>query len=269
MSPGSRPITVLVVDDEPPARTGLVRLLAGHREFSVLGQCGDGVSAIKAIRALVPDLVLLDVQMPPPDGLGVVRAIGPDKMPAVIFVTAHDRHAVAAFEAHALDYVLKPYSERRLLEAMGRAKDALEERRLGELARRLLGVLGEGGTARDESDDRIVVRSVGKTEIVPVADLVRIEAAGYCVRLYTRNRVLVHREALYALEARLPPGRFLRVHRSALVNVEQIREARITREGDHQLVLLDGTRLTVSRSRWADVDALLRRWQAGRASARA
>jgi two-component system LytT family response regulator len=262
MSPGPRPVTVLVVDDEPPARSGLVRLLAGHPEFAVVGQCGDGVSAIKAIRALAPDLVLLDVQMPPPDGLGVVRAIGPDKMPAVIFVTAHDRHAVAAFDAHALDYVLKPYSERRLLEAMRRARDLLESRRLGELARRLLGVLGEErGPARDEVNNRIVVRSIGKTEIVRVADLVRIEAAGYCVRLHTRNRVFVHREALYALEARLPAGRFIRVHRSALVSVEQIREARVTRDGEHELVLQDGTRLKVSRNRWAEVDALLHKWQ--------
>jgi two-component system LytT family response regulator len=262
MSPASRPITVLVVDDEPPARSGLVRLLAGHEEFTVVGQCGDGISAIKAIRAVAPDLVLLDVQMPPPDGLGVVRAIGADKMPAVVFVTAHDRHAVAAFDAHALDYVLKPYSERRLLEAMRRAKDLLESRRLGELARRLLGVLGEDAeVARDDTDDRIVVRSVGKTEIVRVADILRIEAAGYCVRLHTRHRVVVHREALYALEARLPQARFVRVHRSTVVNVEQIREARVTREGEHQLVLQDGVRLKVSRSRWPEVDALLRKWQ--------
>jgi two-component system LytT family response regulator len=260
-----RPITVLVVDDEPPARTGVVRLLANHPEFTVVGECGDGSSAIRAIRALAPDLVLLDVQMPPPNGLAVVRTIGPTKMPAVIFVTAYDQFAVAAFDAHAVDYVLKPFSERRLLEALRRAGDLLEARRLGSLARRHFEVLreesGSAAEPRSVPADRIVVRSVKKTEIVPVAAVLRVEAAGYCVRLVTATRSIVHRETLAALEKRLPAGRFLRVHRSTLVNVEQIREARIRSHGGHEIILLDGTRLPVSRSRWGKVDALLRKWQ--------
>jgi two-component system LytT family response regulator len=262
-----RPITVLVVDDEPPARAGLMRLLAGYPEYTVVGDCGDGTSAIQAIRTLTPDLVLLDVQMPPPNGLAVVRAVGPEQMPAVIFVTAHDRFAVAAFNAHAVDYVLKPYSERLLLEAMLRARDLIESRRLGELARRLIGVLGEepgSPAAGAPREDRIVVRSVRKTEVVPVSELLRVEASGYCVRLITAGRSIVHREALGALEKRLG-GRFIRVHRSTLVNVEQIREARVRTHGEHELVLRDGSRLKVSRQRWAEVNALLRKWGKGSA----
>ncbi len=261
-----RPVSVLVVDDEPPARTGLVRLLAGRNGFAVIGECGDGGSAIRAIRTLQPDLVLLDVQMPPPDGFGVVRAIGPEKMPAVIFVTAHDRFALAAFDAHAVDYLLKPYSERRLDEALRRAGELLESRRLGELARRLIGVLSDstGATPAPAAEERIVVRSVGKTEVVAVADVVRIEAAGYCVRLHTRTRVYVHRESLRSLEARLPQSRFVRVHRSTLLNLEQIREARVTPRGEHELILQDASRLRVSRSRWGEVSAILRKWEAQR-----
>lgn len=253
-----QPVSVLVVDDEPPARQGLARLVAAQEGFAVAGECGDGASAIEAIRSLAPDLVLLDVQMPPPDGLGVVRAVGAEQMPAVIFVTAYEAHAVAAFEAHALDYVLKPYTARRLAEALQRARSQIETRRLGELGRRLLGVLGE---VQSPSTDRIVVKSLGKTELVPVAEISRIEAAGYCVRIHTGRRVVVHREPLHALERRLPEQRFIRVHRSLLVNTRQIREARVTRSGEHQLVLQDGASVPVSRSRWPAVAALLESWR--------
>ncbi len=264
MAPRKSPLSVLIVDDEPLARQGLARIVAAQNEFTVAGQCADGGAAIRAIRALQPDLVLLDVQMPPPDGLAVVRAIGTKEMPPVIFVTAHDQHAIAAFESHAMDYLLKPFTERRLLEALGRARELLESRRLGELARRLLGVLGDSApTEPTPSLDRLVVRSVGKTEIVPVAEIRWIEAAGYCVRIHTRQRTIVHREPLSALEARLPAGRFVRIHRSALVRLDQIREARVTRSEEHEVILEDGTRLKVSRSRWHTVDSLFRKWRQG------
>jgi two-component system LytT family response regulator len=266
MTSPPRPITVLVVDDEPPARIGLARLVARREGFTVVGECGDGGSAIRAIRDLKPDLVLLDVQMRPPDGFGVVRAIGPEKMPAVIFVTAHDRFAVAAFETHALDYLLKPFSERRIDEALRRARDHFESRRMSDLGQRLLGLLGgsPGGAPPAADQDRIVIRSTGKTEVVPVAEVLRVEAAGYCVRLHTRQRVFVHRESMRSLEARLPASRFVRVHRSTLVNRDLIREARVTRSGEHELVLQDGTRLQVSRSRWGDVSRILTAWESRR-----
>ena len=236
-------------------------MLSHSDDVTVVGQCGDGRSAIKAIRALTPDLVFLDVQMPPPDGLGVIRAIGPEKMPAVVFVTAFDRFAVAAFEAHAVDYVLKPFRERRLFDAVRRARDAVDSRRLGNWARRLLGVLGEidGGreAAARATGERIVVRSVGKTEIVWIEDLVRVEAAGYYVRLFTAARTYLHREPLQALAARLPTDRFVQVHRSTIVQIAQIREARVTSGGAHELVLRDGSRVKVSRARWAGIGALI------------
>jgi two-component system, LytTR family, response regulator len=263
---GTRPLTVLVVDDESPARSGLARMLAHRDDLTVVGECADGHAAIRAIRSLVPDLLLLDVQMPPPDGLAVVRTIGPDKMPAVVFVTAHDRYAVAAFEAHAVDYILKPFRERRLFEAIQRARERIESRRLGDLAHRLEGLLRDTGGAADPpgapaANDCIVVHSVGKTEIVRIADLIRIEGAGYYVRLFTPTRTYLHREPLHTLEARLPPERFLRIHRSTVVNVAQIRETRVTSSGEHEVVLRDGTRRKVSRARWGKVDGLLRSWR--------
>lgn len=261
MTASSAPLKVLVVDDELHARTGLVRMLAERSDVTVVGEARDGSSAIRAIRETTPDLILLDVQMPPPDGFGVVRAIGPDRMPPVIFVTAYDQFAVQAFETHALDYLVKPYSERRLFQALDRARASQESRRLGVLAQRLLAAMAEPGAEPAARHDRIVVKSLGKTEIVPVDDVLRVDAAGYCVKLRTRTRTIVHRESMYALAARLPSRRFARVHRSTIVNLDHIREARVTPGGEHELVLRDGSRVAVSRTRWPAVDGLLREWR--------
>jgi two-component system LytT family response regulator len=260
MQPAPRPLTVLVVDDEPHARTGLARMLAARSDLITVGECADGASAIRAIRDLHPDLVLLDVQMPAIDGLGVVRAIGPASMPAVVFITAHDHFAVRAFEAQAIDYVVKPFSRERLFQAIDRACEHRELRRMGDLGRRLVSALAETGeTSSSPPAGRIVVKSVGKTELVPVAELIRVDAAGYCVKLHTRKGVIVHREPLYAIAAQLPQDRFVRVHRSAIVSLAHVREARVTASGEHELVMLDGARIPVSRTRWGEVERRLSR----------
>ncbi|HEU5219905.1 MAG TPA: LytTR family DNA-binding domain-containing protein [Gemmatimonadales bacterium] len=258
MLPSARPITVLVVDDEPHARAGLTRMLASRPDLTVVGECGDGGSALRAIRGHKPDLVLLDVQMPPPDGLGVVRALGMSELPAVVFITAHDHFAVRAFEAHALDYLVKPFSQRRLFQAIDRVREHLDARRMGEMGRRLMQALAEtGGLPAPDAGEPIVVKSIGKTELVPVSELIRIDAAGYCVKLHTRTGVIVHREPLYSLATRLPAGQFARVHRSAIVSIPHVREARVTATGEHELVMQDGARIPVSRSHWGEVQARL------------
>jgi two-component system, LytTR family, response regulator len=265
MSDAAPPTTVLVVDDEPHERAGLKRIVDGLDDFRFAGEAADGASAVRAIRELAPELVLLDVQMPPPDGLEVIRQVGPEAMPAVVFVTAWDRYAVAAFEAHAVDYVLKPFREARLVAAMRRARGTLEARRLGTLARRFLAVLDDVALspAKGEAPARVVVHGVGRTELVPVGEIVHIEASGYCVTLHTRQRTFVHRESMRSLAARLPADRFVRVHRSAIVNMRHVRRVSVLPRAGHELTLADGSRVRVSRSRWGDVERMLRRWREG------
>lgn len=260
--PGAgRATSVLIVDDEPHARAGIRRILVSRADFAVVGECGDGREAVRAIIDLRPDLVLLDVQMPAPDGFGVLRAVAADRLPQVVFVTAFDDYAVRAFEAHAVDYVLKPFSDQRLLAAMERARDAIARDHLSAIGRRLLAVLDDVDVLESNGADRIVVRSIGRTQVVPVADVAWIEASDYCVRLHTATGAIVHRESLQALERRLE-GRFVRAHRSALVQVALITEVRSAGRDEHELVLRGGHRVRVSRTRWPAVDAVLRRWQA-------
>jgi two-component system LytT family response regulator len=264
MTKSTAPTTVLVVDDEPRERAGLKRIVDDLPDFQVLGEASDGTSAVRAIRDLRPALVLLDVQMPPPDGFGVLRAVGPEAMPPVVFVTAHDRYATAAFEAHAVDYVLKPFRVERLVAAMRRARDGIEERRLGDLARRLMALLEDGPSptmARAEPPARVVVKGVGRTDLVPVRDILWIEATGYCVTLHTRQQALVHRESLRSLESRLEPEGFVRVHRSALVAMQHVRKITVLPRAEHELTLVDGSRVRVSRSRWGEVEGLIRAWR--------
>lgn len=235
-------VRVLIVDDEPHAREGLRRIVSARPGFTVAGECGDGESAISAIQVLKPDLVLLDVQMPPPDGFAVLRALGPDCLPAVVFVTAFEEYAVRAFEAHAVDYVMKPFSDRRLLAAMDRARRTLEQGRLAALI---------------DSIDRIVVRSLGRTDVVPVSDIAWIEASDYCVKLHAGGRPVVHREALASLEKKLG-SRFVRAHRAALVNLAHVRTVRVAEGGECEIVTVAGDHIPVSRSRRRAVDAALR-----------
>ena len=240
------PLRTLIVDDEPMARAHLRTLLAGHEELEVVGECGDGRSAVDTIRREAPDLVLLDVQMPELDGLSVVREIGPERMPAVIFVTAYDEHALAAFEVHALDYVLKPVNRERFADAVTRAAGlvragAVEERRdtLRELVERL----------EDENPDRerIAIRADGRVVLLRVGDIDWIEAADDYVRFHVGSTVYVHRDTLTRLEKRLPASRFMRVHRSTIVNVDRIRELQPWFQSDWVIILADGTRLHSGR----------------------
>jgi two-component system, LytTR family, response regulator len=240
-------LRVLVVDDEPLARTGLAALVRTDAELECVGECGDGQAAIEAIESLEPDLVLLDVQMPEIDGFGVIRAVGPERMPPVIFVTAYEEFALQAFRVHALDYVVKPYSDAALVAALDRAKR-------GQLQRVLAALL-----PRQEYLTRITVRVAQRMQVVRVAEIDWIEAADYCARLHAGPNVHVVRVSLGALERLLDPTAFVRVHRSAIINVERLKEIVSDSSGDGIILLADGTKVRLARSRRAAVDRLLGR----------
>ena len=252
MSPRLR---VLVVDDEPVARAGIVSLLARDPELEVAGECGDGRSAAHAIEQLKPDLVLLDVQMPEMDGFEVIAAVGVEKMPPVVFITAWDQFALRAFEVHALDYLLKPFDDERFLAAMDRVKRVARAGNVGELAERLAALVQSpaGGAWLT----RIVVRKTSGAVFVPIEDVDWIEAADYCARIHARGKVHVIRETMQHLEAKLDPARFFRVHRSGIVNLDRVREMQPTPQGDHVLVLQDGSRVRLSRARKAALEERL------------
>jgi two-component system LytT family response regulator len=262
------PVRVLVVDDEPLARAGLRGLLADDPEVAVVGECANGREAVAAIRAQAPDLVLLDVQMPELDGFAVVREVGASQMPVVVFVTAFDQYALRAFEARALDYLLKPFSDERFRQALERAKEQVRQRRLGALSAQLAALLGLPGAPPDaavpvavparEPVARLEVRLGGRQIFVAVADIDWIEASDYYVRLHAAGRSHLLRETMQELEGRLDPRRFVRVHRSAMVAVDRVAELRTDAAGRPLLVLRDGTRLPVSRGRRELVERALR-----------
>jgi two-component system LytT family response regulator len=245
-APNDSPVRVLVVDDEPLARRGLRAHLAKRADVAVVGECASGGAAVEAIRALAPELVLLDVQMPGVDGFGVIDAVGPEAMPVVVFVTAFDAHALRAFEAQALDYVLKPIDPARLARAVDRAVRRVAERR------------SAGGPAEPSAaPDRFLVRRGGRVVVVPVDDVDWIEADGDYARLHVgRERHLV-RETMARLEATLDPRRFVRIHRSVIANVTRIAELRPHANREYVVVLRDGTRLKLSRSYRDRLDARL------------
>ena len=238
-------IRALVVDDEPIARGHLRALLEDRGDVQVVDECGDGRTAVERIRELGPDLVLLDVQMPELDGLGVVRTIGPDRMPAVVFVTAHDQHAVDAFEVHALDYVLKPVHRARFNGAIDRVITLIRSgssTNRGRLLSEAMERLSPPGA------DRLAVRSGDRILYLRTSDIDWIEAADDLVRLHVGKAVHEHRATMAQIELRLPASRFVRIHRSTIVNVERIREFQPWFQGDWILVLADGTRLQSGKS---------------------
>jgi two-component system LytT family response regulator len=238
-------LRALVVDDEPVARSHLRALLEDRGDMQVIDECGDGVTAVERIRTLVPDLVLLDVQMPELDGLGVVRAVGPDRMPPVIFVTAHDQHAVDAFEVHALDYVLKPVHRARFNGAIDRVVSLIRSGSAASRSRPLAEVLDRMAGSGPE---RIAVKSGDRVLYLRVADIDWIEAADDLVKLHVGKTVHEHRATMAQIEQRLPASKFIRIHRSTIVNIERIREFQPWFQGDWILVLADGTRLQSGKS---------------------
>ena len=253
------PIRVLIVDDEPIALEGLRRLLATDPELQLVGESTDGLDAVALIERLDPDLVFLDIQMAGLDGLGVVRQIGPDQMPTVVFVTAFDRHAIDAFEVHAIDYVLKPFEDARFRAALAHAKTVVRDGAFADRARRMARALGDDAEPPPETNrlTTIAVRKTDRTVFVPVDTIDWIEAADYCVKLHVDGRAHVIRDAMHRLEGRLDPERFFRCHRSAIVNLDRVREVIAAAGGDPILALADGSRIKLSRVRRQALEARL------------
>ncbi len=241
------PIHVLVADDEAPARQRLIDLLTKDAQIASVDEAADGEAAVEAIEKKRPDLVFLDVQMPELDGIGVIEAIGAAHMPLTVFVTAYDQHAIRAFEANALDYLLKPFSDERFEATMARVKARLDERSIGEFGQRILKMVAASPTT-ERRLDRLVVKSAGTTRFIRAIDIDWIEAAGVYVTLHVGGKELLYRAALNDLAERLDPRRFVRVHRSALVNIESIVQLEPMSHGEFEAVLKNGARTRVSRT---------------------
>jgi two-component system LytT family response regulator len=244
---------VLVVDDEAPARQRLADLLRKDAQIGAILEAADGISAVETIRSQRPELVFLDVQMPELDGLGVIDAVGADQMPLTVFVTAYDQHAIRAFEANALDYLLKPFSDERFEAALSRAKLRLRERNTSEFGQRMITMLSAAPQAQ-RPWDRLVVKSGGSTRLIRVAEIDWIEAAGVYVNLHVAGQQLLYRASLQELSDRLDPRRFVRVHRSAIVNIESIVQLEPVSHGEFDVVLKNGARTRVSRSYRAQLE---------------
>jgi two-component system, LytTR family, response regulator len=249
----TEPMRVVVADDEPLARRRMLRLLREHDDdVDVVAVCETGAHAVEAIRETRPDLVFLDVQMPELDGFEVLERVGGD-LPAVVFVTAHDRYALRAFEVHALDYLLKPFDVERFNQALERGRSRVE--RNGEGSGGLQALLEQLARERGPAQpaprrrwlDWVMVKARGRVEFVRTADIDWIEAEGNYVRLHAGKKAWLVREKIGALEERLDPDTFLRVHRSSIVQVDRLAEMHPMVAGDGILVLRDGTQVKLSR----------------------
>ena len=253
------PIRVLIVDDEPIARRGIRQLLASHDDIEIAGEARNGAEAVRLIAELAPDLVFLDVQMPEVDGFAVLRQIDPERLPAIIFVTAYDTFAVHAFEARALDYLVKPLAEARFHDALARARERLRfQAELASWRRRLLSL--NAPTPDRPLARRIIIGAAGSDLVLDVADISWIEADDYYAAVHSRGRRHLVRESLASLEARLDSRQFVRAHRRAIVNLAEVREIRSQSAGESLLILNDGSQLPLSRRRRQKFEDAMRRF---------
>ena len=242
----SKCIRTLIVDDESLARERIRDMVATDPEIEIIGDCANGKEAIKAISKLKPDLIFLDVEMPGIDGFEVLQSLEPQQMPAVIFVTAYDQYAVRAFEIYALDYLLKPFDRERFERSLGRAKQQLL-RTADSMSERILSALEEIKT-RPVHLERLVIKMNGHVFFIKTEEIDWLEAEGNYVRLHAGKESYLLRDTISALETQLDPKRFLRVHRSAIVNIDRIQELQPWFHGEYRIILREGVQLTLSRS---------------------
>jgi two-component system, LytTR family, response regulator len=239
-------LRVLVVDDEPLARARIRTLLLDDADVAIIGECADGGEAVEFIEKHWPDLVFLDVQMPVLGGFEVVEMVGAESMPAVIFVTAYDQYALRAFDVNALDYLLKPFDRERFEKALKRAKAQIERAQNGDFNERLLTLL-KNIKAEQKPLERLIVKSGGRVFFLRAEEIDWIESVGNYLRLHTGKESHLIRETMNRLEARLDSAKFLRIHRSTMVNIQSIKELRPGVRGEYEVILLDGTTLHLSR----------------------
>ena len=253
------PIRTLIVDDEPLARERLRGLLDDRSDVRVVGEAEDGLDAAEAIREQEPDLVFLDVQMPGMNGIDVIEEVGREHMPVTVFVTAYDQYAIKAFDLAAVDYLLKPFDDERFEQAFARARDRIVDQDADAISRRLLRLLQEKDPSLLEEEqektsdepylERIAVQGRGKARIVSVDDITHITADGSYAELHTADSTHVIRERMKALASRLDPKEFVRVHRSAIVHLDEVEMILRSGGGNYAVRLEDGTTLSVSRGR--------------------
>jgi two-component system, LytTR family, response regulator len=246
-SGNAEPIRVLIADDELPARQRLLDLLHKDTQVGTILQAENGAAAVEIIRAQRPDILFLDVQMPELDGLGVIDAIGAKHLPLTVFVTAYDEHAIRAFEANALDYLLKPFSDERFEATMARIKARLDDRGMREFGMRVLEMVSREPN-REQRLDRLVVKAAGTTRFIRVVDIEWIEAAGVYVTLHVGAKEVLYRAALNDLTRKLDPMQFVRIHRSAIVNIESVSHLQPISHGEFEVVMKSGSKSRISRT---------------------
>jgi two-component system LytT family response regulator len=242
----SQKIRTLVADDEPIARARVVSLLRGEEDIELVRECATGEEARAAIEQGNLDLLFLDIQMPEVTGMELARTIQANGMPAVVFVTAYDEYALRAFEVHALDYLLKPFSSDRFRAALGHAREHLAKRRATESSQPAAG----GAAAREQQPgrrNRLMVKSGGRIHFIRMADIDWCEAAGNYVRMHVAHQEYLVRDTMSHLESQLDGQQFMRIHRSTIVNVDRIQEMQSSFNGEYVVLLRNGTRLTLSR----------------------
>ncbi|HKG58606.1 MAG TPA: LytTR family DNA-binding domain-containing protein [Pyrinomonadaceae bacterium] len=257
-------IKTIIVDDEPLARRNLRVLLERDPQIEIVDECRNGREAVKTINTLSPDLIFLDIQMPEMDGFDVLARVGPEHIQAIIFVTAFDQYALKAFDVHALDYLLKPFDDERFARALERAKSQIAAREINQLSERLLALLEERETERKGSNrdarylTRLMIKASSRMMLLKVDEIDFIEADGNYAKLHAGRKTHLLREKMNDLEGRLDPAKFVRIHRSIIVNLERIKEMHPHFNGDYVVVLEDGRQLRLSRTRREQLEARLR-----------
>ena len=239
-------LRVVIVDDEELARDRIHALLAGRDDVTIVGECADGASAVETIDRERPDLVFLDVQMPGMDGFDVLQHIDSARVPAVVFVTAHDGHAIRAFDIHALDFLLKPFDQPRFETALTRARQQIEQRRGAPVDPQLASLIEELRSERTHPQ-RLVIKSGGRVHFLRTDEVDWVEASGNYVKIHTNGDAHLLRESMKNMEQRLDPRTFVRIHRSSIVNIDRIKELEPWFHGEYVVIMRDGTRLTASR----------------------
>jgi len=239
----SRTLRALIVDDERLAREKLRRLLEAEPDVQIVGECASGAEAVEGVKEHAPDLIFLDIQMPGLSGFDVLREIGPEAVGHVVFVTAHDEFAVRAFDVQALDYLLKPFDAPRFRDALNRVR----KRSAGELQEKMASLLEQLAT-RSPYAERLLVKGAGRMSFVRVDEIDWIEAADNYVRLHAGREEHLLRETMNGIETRLDPQRFIRVHRSALVNIDAVKEVQPLFHGDYEVLLRMGASVAVGRN---------------------
>lgn len=250
-------IRALIVDDEAPARTRLRQFLKGEADFEIVDECANGAQAVKAIQELHPDIAFLDVQMPRLSGVEVCRALGDGPLPLIVFVTAYDEFAIQAFEVHAVDYLLKPFDEERFAKTLRHVRERLERGApaVDERLRELLASF-KPGPARAE---RLAFKTDGRVVFVRAAEIDWVQAEGNYTRLHVAGATHLLRETLQALELQFDPAQFLRISRSAIVNLDRVKEVQPLFYGDQVVILRDGAKLNLTRNYREKLEALLLR----------